>query len=47
MPIYAYICGQCSHGFELLIQGSTVPRVSQMQRSELGKAIDRLCRGSD
>ena len=39
MPLYEYICGECSHQFELIVQGSTVPECPKCQTGNLQKQL--------
>ena len=46
MPIYAYKCGDCSHQFESLVQGSTVPECPQCQTQNLEKQLTAFAVGA-
>ncbi|WP_447980367.1 FmdB family zinc ribbon protein [Candidatus Nitrospira bockiana] len=37
MPIFEYICQDCQHRFELLVQGSTVPECPACKATRLQK----------
>ncbi|MFQ5717359.1 MAG: zinc ribbon domain-containing protein [Nitrospinales bacterium] len=37
MPLYEYICKQCGHPFEMLVNGSTVPKCPACQSKKLEK----------
>ena len=39
MPIYAYICQECSHHFESLVQGSTMPECPKCRAKNLEKQL--------
>ena len=39
MPIFEYVCRECNHRFELLIQGSTKAACPQCQATKLEKQI--------
>ena len=39
MPIYAYICQECSHHFESLVQGSTMPECPKCHAKNLDKQL--------
>ena len=47
MPIYAYICQECSHRFEALIQGSTIPECPQCKARKLEKQISGFAVGGN
>ena len=46
MPIYAYKCAECSHGFELLVQGSTVPECPNCNTRNLEKQLTGFAVGA-
>jgi putative FmdB family regulatory protein len=37
MPIFEYVCRECNHRFELLVQGSTVPNCPSCKATALDK----------
>ena len=37
MPIYEYVCSECSHEFELLIRGSETPACPKCESAEIEK----------
>ena len=39
MPLYEYICKECSHHFELIVQGSSVPACPTCQSPDLEKQL--------
>ena len=39
MPIFEYVCRECNHRFELLVQGSITSRVSGVPGHDAGKTI--------
>ncbi|GJL59282.1 MAG: hypothetical protein NPIRA03_21390 [Nitrospirales bacterium] len=39
MPIFAYRCQECSHQFEMLVHGSTIPQCPECQTNRLEKQL--------
>ncbi|MFZ1746699.1 MAG: zinc ribbon domain-containing protein [Nitrospirales bacterium] len=39
MPIFAYRCQECSHQFEMLVHGSTIPECPECQANRLEKQL--------
>lgn len=39
MPLYEYICKECSHPFELIVHGSTTPRCPMCQTQNIEKQL--------
>ena len=39
MPIFAYRCQECSHQFEMLVHGSTIPQCPECQANRLEKQL--------
>ncbi len=37
MPIFEYVCGECNHRFELLVQGSTEASCPKCRATKLEK----------
>ena len=45
MPIFAYRCQQCSHHFEFLVQGATLPECPECQGKDLEKQLTAFAVG--
>ena len=45
MPIFAYICQECSHHFESLVQGSTIPECPKCNARNLEKQLTAFAVG--
>ncbi|RMH06362.1 MAG: zinc ribbon domain-containing protein [Nitrospirae bacterium] len=39
MPLYEYICQTCSHHFEMLVQGATVPECPSCRSKTVQKQL--------
>ena len=39
MPLFEYRCKECSHQFELIVQGSTIPSCPLCQTEQLEKQL--------
>ena len=39
MPLYEYLCKECSHHFELLVHGSTIPACPECETQNLEKQL--------
>lgn len=48
MPIYEYICNECSHHFERIVQGSTVPTCPACHTDNVDKQLSAFAvKGGD
>lgn len=39
MPLYEYVCQECAHRFELIVQGSTIPACPKCKTQHLEKQL--------
>lgn len=39
MPLYEYICKECSHHFELIVHASTIPACPKCETNNLDKQL--------
>ncbi len=39
MPLYEYICKECSHHFELIVHSSTIPTCPKCETQNLDKQL--------
>ncbi len=39
MPLYEYICNECSHHFELIVHASTIPACPKCETNNLDKQL--------
>ncbi len=39
MPLYEYICNECSHPFELIVHRSTIPACPECQTHDIEKQL--------
>lgn len=39
MPLYEYICNECSHHFELIVHGSTIPGCPLCETKNIEKQL--------
>ena len=39
MPLYEYICNECSHPFELIVHSSTIPACPECQTHDIEKQL--------
>jgi len=46
MPIYEYVCAQCSHRFEVLVRGHAVPRCPSCDSESLDRQLSVFAVGS-
>lgn len=46
MPIFKYVCKECDHGFEKLVQASTVPKCPSCKATSLEKQLSVVSIGS-
>lgn len=46
MPIFEYVCGECQHKFEMIVQGSTVPACPSCKATRLEKLISGFAVGA-
>ncbi|MCA9470601.1 MAG: zinc ribbon domain-containing protein [Nitrospirales bacterium] len=47
MPIFSYICQECSHHFDQIVQGSTIPQCPQCQATTLEKQLSAFAVGGN
>jgi putative FmdB family regulatory protein len=47
MPIFEYVCQECRHRFELLVQGSTVPTCPSCKATKLEKQLSAFAVGEN
>ena len=47
MPIYAYICQECSHRFDTLVHGSTIPECPKCNTRNLEKQLTAFAVGAN
>ncbi|WP_454064137.1 FmdB family zinc ribbon protein [Candidatus Nitrospira salsa] len=45
MPIFSYICQECSHHFDSLVQGSMIPECPNCQAKNLEKQLSAFAVG--
>lgn len=46
MPIYSYICRDCSHHFDAIVQGSTTPECPHCHTTNLEKQLTAFAVGA-
>lgn len=46
MPIYSYICQECSHHFDSLVQGSNIPQCPKCNTRNLEKQLTAFAVGA-
>ncbi|TAJ34491.1 MAG: zinc ribbon domain-containing protein [Nitrospirae bacterium] len=46
MPIFEYVCQECRHKFEMIVQGSTVPACPSCKTTKLEKQISGFAVGA-
>jgi putative FmdB family regulatory protein len=46
MPIFEYVCQECRHRFEVIVQGSTVPACPSCKATRLEKLISAFAVGA-
>jgi putative FmdB family regulatory protein len=46
MPIFEYVCGECQHKFEMIVQGATVPACPSCKATKLEKQISSFAVGA-